>query len=232
MPSIVFNVFGLSVMVAGIVFAFRNPTMSGMGATGFITVMAFICLVIGNIDRIETFRASPSGIEAKTREVQQVIDSAKATVSSLHELAKAVAALEVDLIAGAARLGPDSKHKDALKNNLLQKLRALGLDERSVKEVASADKFYVSFDYQIAILEDLNTASDEEKAAAYRKISVDGPLTPDECEALLQRFGITSPEKWELLKDYQFYVRTGEQRRPEVWANRDNWDRLATHTSK
>jgi hypothetical protein len=68
-----------------------------------------------------------------------------------------------------------------------------------------------------------NTASDKERLEVFTKVFTDRPPTPDECEALLKRFGITSPEKWELLKDYRFYVSTGEQRRPEVWANRDNW---------
>ena len=165
-PSVIFNMAGLAVIAAAIAFVFRNPTLSGAGATGIMALMAFACLCIGNIDRIESFKASASGIEAKTREVQQVIDSAKATVSSLNELAKAIAAIEVDLIAGAARLGADSKHKDALKSNLLQKLKAPGLDERSVEEVASADKSYVSFDYAIAILQELNTASDKDRLAA------------------------------------------------------------------
>jgi septal ring factor EnvC (AmiA/AmiB activator) len=158
-PSVIFNVCGLAVIVAAIVFIFRNPTLPGAGATGIMALMAFACLFIGNLDRIETFKASASGIEAKTREVQQVIDSAKATVSSLNELAKAIAAIEVDLIAGAARIGADSKHKDALKSDLLQKLKALGLDENSLKEVASADRSYVTFDYAIALLQELTHQS-------------------------------------------------------------------------
>lgn len=223
-PSVVFDALGLAVIVATIVFVFRNPTLPGVGAAGILALMAFACLFMGSIDRIETFKASVSGIEAKTREAQQVIDSAKATVSSLNELAKDIAAIEVDLIAGANRIGADSKHKDALKIGLLGKLKALGLDESSVKEVSLADRSYVNFDYAIGVLQDLNTAYDKDKRAAYTRIFTDGlPPTPDECEVLLKQFGITNPEKWELLKDYRFYVSTGEQRRPEIWANRDNW---------
>jgi hypothetical protein len=223
-PSVVFDAFGLAVIVATIVFVFRNPTLPGAGAAGIMALMAFACLFVGSIDRIETFKASVSGIEAKTREVQQVLDSAKATVSSLNQLAKDIVAIEVDLIAGANRIEADSKHKDALKVDLLRKLKALGLDENSVKEVGSADKSYVIFDYATAVLQELNTPSDKDKRAAYTRVFTNGPPpTPDESEALLRQFGITNPEKWELLKDYRVYVTTGEQRRPEVWANRDNW---------
>jgi hypothetical protein len=92
-PSVIFDALGFAVIVAAIVFIFRNPTPSGVGAAGIMAVVAFVCLFIGSIDRIESFKASASGIEAKTREVQQVLDSAKATVSSLNELAKDIAAM-------------------------------------------------------------------------------------------------------------------------------------------
>jgi hypothetical protein len=45
--------------------------------------------------------------------------------------------------------------------------------------------------------------------------------SPSDCEAFMDRFQIN--DRRELLKDYQYYIETGEQRRPDVWRDRRNW---------
>ena len=46
---------------------------------------AFVCLLFGNLDRIESFKASPTGVEARTREVIPVEARAQAVDTTLSE---------------------------------------------------------------------------------------------------------------------------------------------------
>ena len=41
-------------------------------------------------------------------------------------------------------------------------------------------------------------------------------LSPDQCQALLDTFHIDSAKFAEYMEGYRYYVKTGEQRRPEV----------------
>jgi hypothetical protein len=224
MFSIIFNLLGVGLLVV-MVYLLLKAANAG-AAAGICLVAAALSLLVANFDRIETLKLSPTGIEAKTREFQGVIDDAKATVASLHELAVAAAALQVDMLASAGRFGGGEtiRHKDEMKDQLLQRLKALGLTKEQLSEVDQADRKWVVLDYAFAVLGPLNGQKDPEAKAAYAKAFNDGnPPTPDDCAALLQQFHVNDAKTNELLEDYRYYFRTGEQRRPEVWRDRANW---------
>jgi hypothetical protein len=130
-----------------------------------------LCLFAGNIDRLDTIKASFSGFEAKTREAQAVVDEAKATVASLRKLAVATATFEIDQLAASGRIvGTAAAHKDQQKERLLEQLKGLGLSEDELAAVENADGDYVIFDYVVAVLQPLNgndAAKEEAKAYAH-----------------------------------------------------------------
>lgn len=193
----------------------------------FVAVMAAaICLFFGNLDHFESVEVALSGFKAKTRELQGVIDDAKATVTSLHELAVTTAALQVDLLASEGRWGGPTTilHKDEQKAQLLARLKALGLTGKELAQVETADRHWVLLDYAVAVLKPLNDANDPQKGAEYTKAFYGlEPPTPDECERLLAQFNVADAEIKELLSDYRYYFQTNKQRRPDVWRNRSNW---------
>ena len=100
--------------------------------------MAFLAaglsLFFGNLDRINTVSASSSGFAAKTREVQNVINDAKDTITLLRKLAVVTASLQIKMLAAEGRLeGPSVLlRKDEQKEDLLNELKTVGLNDEEI----------------------------------------------------------------------------------------------------
>lgn len=224
MFSVAFNSLGaiLLILMVYLPLRRRSRVSDSLVALGG----AALALFFGNLDQIDSMKVSSSGFEAKTREMQGVIDDAKATVASLHALAAMTAALQVDLLAAEGRWTAETTilHKDEQKARLLTRLKALGLTDEELAEVDRADRAWVIRDYVIAVLKPLNDAIDPTKVAAYTTaFYAADPPTPDECAALLQQFHVDDEKIKGLLEDYRYYFETNKQRRPEVWRNRWSW---------
>jgi hypothetical protein len=87
----------------------------------WVMVMAFSgfvgCLIAANLDRISEFKASRSGVEAKTREV---IARAEITLRELQLLARRVTELSLSLVKRSGRFGGYSdEEQDQIKNDLI-----------------------------------------------------------------------------------------------------------------
>jgi hypothetical protein len=188
-------------------------------------VAAALCFFFGNTERLDSIKAGLTGFEAKTREAETVLNQAKATVASLQKLAVATASFQVYELAGAGRFGESvGKPKDEQKARLLERLRGIVTDDQ-LAEVDGADRKFVIIDYVLLLLQPFAVwhagPADPAKDEAYRHaVQREPPLTPDECRSLLNEFGLRDDKADELLKDYQYYLDTGKQRRPEVWHNR------------
>lgn len=222
--SVLFNLLGAVLIVLIVYVVYQDP--SKFGGPSIALFSAALCLFVANIDRIESFKASLSSFEAKTREAQAIVDDARATVASLRKLAVATASFQVEMLAAAGRFGGGGtpKRKEEQKAHLLEELKGLGLTEKELAEVNGADRRWVTLDYAFGLLRSLNVQNDPAKAAAYKKAfeSEEVP-TPDECADLLSTFHVSGAKTAELLKDYQYYYETSKQRRPDVWLDRGNW---------
>ncbi len=192
-----------------------------VGGPTIVFLAAAISLFFGNLDRIKTIRASGSGFEAETREV---INEAKDTIALLRKLAVVTAGLQVKMLAAESRLqGPASLlKKDEQKEQLLSELRSIGLNAKEITEVAAADKAWVMWDYMIYILQPVNSNSGRAEIIAYTKAynRFTNPLSPEECEELLNEFHANSEQAKALLEDYRYYLKYEKHRRPEVWRER------------
>lgn len=220
--SVAFNLLGFALLILLGYLLVVDPRHFGGPTVAFLA--AGLCLLFGNLDRIDTLSASVSGFEAKTREAQNVLNDAKDTLALLRKLAVVTASLQVKLLAAEGRLqGPDRlMQKDEQKDQLLSELKRIGLDDDELTKVAAADRAWVMWDYVIAILQPINSETDRQKVLAYTKAykRYTNPLSPEECEDLLNQFHANSDQTKALLDDYRYYMKYGKQRRPEVWRAR------------
>lgn len=199
------------------------------------SLCAVACAFFGNIDRIVSFRASPTGFEAKMREVTEVVDEAKATLKSLHTVAAMAGAILIDLNAGMGRWGGGTTlaMKDARRERILAALKDVGLAPDLLAEVSVADREWVKIDYVLGIFanwpRDRKLSPDEDAvwldfSKPWRGTEAAEWPSPDECGAFMDKLNINDPGSRELLQDYRNYMKKGKHRRPDVWRDRASWD--------
>ncbi|MEH0020840.1 MAG: hypothetical protein V6Z89_14385 [Desulfobacter sp.] len=82
----VFSGIALLLIGLSIYFGYLEKNMA-MGAS-IISGLSFLCF--GHLNRISEFRASASGIEAKTHKLEDTVEHAKGVIEELRKLAKAV----------------------------------------------------------------------------------------------------------------------------------------------
>lgn len=197
-----------------------------MRGPSIVLVGAALAFLTGNFDRIEVFKAGMTGFEARTREARAVVDQATATASSLHELAVATAAFQVEMLAASGRFGGAGTvaEKDEQKAKLIDRLTGLGLTIEQLNEVEGADKKWVMVDYTIEIIRRASINSASKKLDAFRKSQNEkGAFSPEECKKMLIDLHVDDNKTQEILADYEYYHSTGKQRRPEIWRDRGNW---------
>jgi hypothetical protein len=229
----------LAVIFLGLTgYILANDASAAAAARGGVAFLAAsLCAFLGNISRIESFKASPTGVEARMREVADVVDEAKATLKSLHEVAAMAGATLIDLNAASGRWGGGTTNikKDALKARVLKTLRGLKLDDEMVARVRMADSEWVAIDYILAMFpcwpNDFRLTPEEEASwlefsKPWRASGAESWPSPDECEAFMQKLSFQDLNAQELLADYRYYMtHNGEHRRPEIWRDRDSWHR-------
>jgi hypothetical protein len=127
-------------LVAGLCFGLLGFT--GVMTIAFFSFIGF--LAYANLDRISEFKASPSGIEAKTREVRAVIARAESTLSELQLLARNVAEVTLSLVKRSGRMGGYADDEaDRIKASVLEVLKKVGVPEDDFPNILSEwNRFY------------------------------------------------------------------------------------------
>jgi hypothetical protein len=219
------TISAIFVLVAGLVVGF-------FGHTGVMTVAFFGfvgLLVIANLDRVSEFKATGSGIEAKTREV---IARAESTLSELQLLARNVGELTLSLVKRSGRIGGYDDHKqEEIKKSVLEVLKKVGVPDSEFPKVLSEWNRFVEFDYSHAILgghiipENVDGAILAEWKTL-REGGIDHVSSPNEIREFLNKHGFMTEELDAYLKDYDYFCAHKVHRRPEVWLEREQWGRL------
>jgi hypothetical protein len=81
-----------------------------LGRAGVALVAAALCTLLGNLDQLETLKASATGIEARTR---ALIERAEVTLEQVSTLASVVARSLIALISSSNRMaGLSAEEKD------------------------------------------------------------------------------------------------------------------------
>ncbi len=193
-------------------------------------LIAFIALLVAaNLDRISEFKASRSGIEARTRDV---VTRAETAVSELQLLATQVAELSLSLVKRQGRWGGYSDdEQDAIRTSVLGVLTKLGISEKSIQSVLREWHHVVEFDYSHFILGGSRIPENAPpEVLAEWKAMREGGLTsfpsPESLRIFLSKYGYITSDIEELLKDYEYYCVNRSHRRPNVWRDRKNWGHL------
>ena len=206
--------------------------LSGVLIIGFLS-FGFL-LFISHLDQISEFKASSTGIEAKTREV---ITKAENAIIELQSLARIFAETTLSSVKRAGRIGGYSDDDEKrIKDEVLNVLSEIGVQESEYDSVLSDWHKFTKFDYSMYILGhstipqgfDDNAIQKEWKALRdFNNIS-----SPEVIKEFLEKWGLLDKEKEEQLADYEYYIKRGEHRRPDVWADRKNWGNLKCPNKK
>jgi hypothetical protein len=187
--------------------------------------------VLGNPDRIASLKFL--GFETQTRELTKTIDDAKEAIGQIRQLAVVTAEALIDLrensnallVNGFAR--DEYREQDEFKANIIEVLKRLQLPQEQLAAVTQSDKnvvlnFYARAAYRFGRNE-LPQGKWNDIDKAYSELLAKQRITPDQCQKLLDSFHIDAGKFSDYMDDFRYYVKTGEQRRPEEWANREIW---------
>jgi hypothetical protein len=219
----IFAILALGAAIAGPFFG--SLYVSGVALVGFVGL-----LITANLDRLAEFKASKSGIEAKTREI---FARAEVTIDQLQSLAKTVATLSLSLVQRSGRFGgySDDEQKQ-IHDETVNVLRRIGVTQSDLDAVLYDWHRMVEFDYAYFIL-GAHTVPDGLDAAAgsewteLRSGGVAKTASPLDVQRFLEKYALLSESMRELVEDYQYYCTNKTHRRPEVWRNRAKWGRLS-----
>lgn len=187
-----------------------------------IIAAGFVAL-LGNMDRLESFKAGAGGIEAKTREV---VAKAESAITELQLIAEATAAALFQLFdAGDRWGGAPAAEKDDRKAELVEVLKRLGVSESRLARLKEGERKWVLIDYVFGITDRLprDPAKNQEWHQAWQPWSDGNRPAPAELAEILKIVEPLEPWRAELVKDYEHFYRTGEHRRPAIWRQRDSW---------
>lgn len=192
-------------------------------------VGALALLVAANLDRVSEFKASASGIEARTREV---VNRAEGAIAELRILALHVAEVSLSLAMRQGRWGGFSDDDlDRLRNSVIENLERLGIPDEQRRLIFKDWHRIVEFDYAHHILggshiPDKATPEVRHAWDAMREGGFAKYASPDELEQFLRSSGYMTSDLEQLTEDYRFYIKERKHRRPDVWRNREHWGHL------
>jgi hypothetical protein len=196
-------------------------------------IPALLLVISANLDRIESFKASYQSavIETKTRELTQTIDDANEAIRQIRELAAITAEALIDLRVNSHALVVDGvdiyKEYDDFKSKLIESLKKMKIPQEKLLEISRSDRSAVISFYAYSAYRFGRNVLPQDKwdeiDTYYNTQMKTGPLSPDQCQALLDRFHVDTTKFADYMADFRYYVEKGEQRRPEAWAHRESW---------
>lgn len=219
----VFAIASLAAAIAGPFFG--SITAVGAGIVGFAGL-----LIAANLDRLAEFKASKSGIEAKTREI---FARAEVTIDELRSLAKTVAGLSLSLVKRTGRFGGYSdEEQNKIHDDAVAVLRRIGVSEPDLDVVLRDWHLFAEFDYPYFILGGHTSPHELDSAAmqdwnSLRGGGIEKIPSPREVRDFLVKHNLLSERIRDLVDDYEYYCVNKSHRRPGVWVERTKWGRLS-----
>lgn len=219
------SIFAVLSLGAGMTFAYLgHDAILVVGVVGFVAL-----LVAANLDRISEFKASGTGIVARTREV---VERAENAITELQILAEQVATLSLSLVKRQGRLGGyTDDEQDEIRKSVLEVLTKVGVAEKKMPAILKDWHRFTEFDYAHGILggNHIPDAAPPAVMAEWKSLhsrGIERITTPDEIRTFLLTHNYITQPLEELLTDYAHYRSHRVHRRPEVWRDRANWRHL------
>lgn len=201
-------------------------------AVGLLVMPALIALMFGYPEGLQKIRATFGASTVETT-FQQKIDDATKIINQLRALAVNTAKSLIQLRENSHSLivngGNEFAEQDAYKASLLQSLRDMDIPAETIKEVEQSDSNVVLNFYSNAAWRFGSDGflPDEKKRQEFNKafwsLSAEQQRSPEQLQKLFDDFHIDSSRFSPYMDDFRYYVSKKEQRRPEVWAQRETW---------
>jgi len=217
------TLIGMALLVAAGIACLRGEKIAALAC-----VPAAMILLFANLDRVDSFKVGASSIEAK---LTQKITDAQRIIDQMRHLAVNTAKSLIQLRENSNALvtSLDFPAEDAYKATVLQSLKDMDLSADVIKEVEQSDSNVVIAFYAYAAFRFASDGflPDEKKRrefdTAYVALSDSQKHSPDELEALYNRFHVDGTKFASYMEDFRYYVANKEQRRKDVWARRETW---------
>jgi hypothetical protein len=197
---------GIAAVAAGPAFHFFRPELQ----IGWSLIIAgLIFMVASRFDDIVeigfgSFRATLE------RRVQKVEDA----MGAVRRLAKESARGALITVQSAGRKGGFTEPEKArYLRRTRELLRDLGLRDPEIAEAEADWHRAVELDYAIWALDGAALASDWKRELG----GIENPEGPEKIRARLKAANMLTPEREEILKDYEHYLATREHRREDFW---------------
>lgn len=233
--SFLFNVLGTALMGLAVWFLFHDN--GSIQRAGLAAVMAGVCLVVGNFDRIDSLKFGVSGLEAKTRDV---VAKAEVSIQQLQRLAVQLAGQLIEQNASAGRWGGSGNaEQDGRKANYLAILTELNVPKKECERAARSDRKWMLIDH-LSTMGKITTELYREGPAPQpqvpndiaaifgamtERLSVEGrepPPSVDFIAKVRQLMPHHSPlfDRW--ITSYDHYLKTSTLLDEDLWAGRDH----------
>jgi hypothetical protein len=194
-----------------------------------IPLMGALLLLLGHLDRLESFRFGVTGLEARLQKAAQHAEELTAEAKRvLLELAKHTA--ESMELAGRWG-GAVTANKEAALERIIQSLKAAKFTENEIEEVTDTLYPIVCFDYAHHIWEAVSHQVPAEHGrtvkefwdASGRNKGFGSEPTPEELDQLITRIGLKTPWIETLLDDYRHFKQQRAHRNMDRWRNSHRW---------
>lgn len=217
--------------VAGVLFA-GIAAYATLADTGDIWPIALLCLgffVMGNLDRFESLKAGPGGIEAITRETREALKETKDRIEELKELAFLFGATTIANICFMGRWdGYTDEQEEKMISDIVAYFEKIGISKEQALEALHPRFITTEHDYRLLCTGGRRLPEDlpQDKHKEWEAIRAGGVTKiakPDEIEAFFKANGMMNDQRAELLEDYRYYLANRTHRRPEIWAQRNEF---------
>jgi len=226
------------VLVVAVVLAFTQDGVD-QATTGFFVVFLAYLLFLRQ-GKLAAVKFNKEGFEATMAEVREAAQGAEKATKEVKEFMKITAAAVLGLVKRTGRGGGYSyDDKEQIRREYLTNLREMGMSLVEITEIDKKSGWHelIAVDYVGHILggrffREIWWAIPEAWQEALGLLNRSGPnlATPDELREFLAKHHKLTDESRELIEDYRYYRERHEQRRPHVWAKRDEWYKLIAPT--
>jgi hypothetical protein len=175
------------------------------------------------LDHISEIAATATSLTIKVREASDAL-------IGLRKVAALTGSALINLDAQSGTLGGDSaNHRDQLREQVLETLRSIGVDEATMKQVGSESRNRDISDYVWGIISHVGncvlaqTRQSEWMVDVQKGWQQEWPPSPDHIQNSLEKYGVHDDFTTKALDEYRYFLRTDEHRDVQFWHDRDSW---------
>jgi hypothetical protein len=195
------------------------------------TAPAFVILVAAvfsaffvYLDHISEITATATSLRIKVREASDAL-------TGLKSLALLTGKTLINLDAQRGSIGgPKASDHDQMKQQVIDTLRSIGLDNEAIGAVNEGDRdvdirwlvWAINMRIVVCVLHG-HQKDQEEWNIEFNKAMQNSALPPDAIQTLLTKFYINDGFASKALDEYRYFINNGRHGDAHFWAERDNW---------